>query len=271
MTGAGHLSAWSARVVAIGLLVTALLAACSSAPERVTGGPSGTYLVPSGIHKIKHVIIVMQENRSFDSYFGTYPGADGIPMAGGVPAVCVPDPSGRCTQPYHDTADVTGGGPHGEANAVADVNHGNMNGFIRQRDVARTSCRNPDDPACGGHGKPDVMGYHTAAEIPNYWAYARDFVLQDHMFEAVKSWSLPDHLYQVSGWSARCRTRSPMSCVNDIIGPYGVNTFNQAVASELATGTTSIDLAWTDITWLLQRHHVSWAYYVQAGTQPDCT
>jgi phospholipase C len=50
-----------------------------------------------GIHKIRHVIIIMQENRSFDSYFGTFPGADGIPMAGGKPAVCVPDPrSGRC-------------------------------------------------------------------------------------------------------------------------------------------------------------------------------
>ena len=71
MTGAGHLSARPARIVAIGLLVTAMLVACSSAPERVTGGPSGTYVVPSGIHKIKHVIIVMQENRSFDSYFGT--------------------------------------------------------------------------------------------------------------------------------------------------------------------------------------------------------
>src|SRR5579884_3491553 len=34
----------------------------------------------NGIHKIKHVIIIMQENRSFDSYFGTFPGADGIPM-----------------------------------------------------------------------------------------------------------------------------------------------------------------------------------------------
>jgi phospholipase C len=114
------------------------------------------------------------------------------------------------------------------------------------------------------------MGYHTAAEIPNYWTYARDFVLQDHMFEAVKSWSLPDHLYQVSAWSARCKNRSPMSCVNDIVGPYGVNTFNQAVAQELAKGTTSINLAWTDITWLLYAYHVSWAYYVQAGTQPDC-
>jgi phospholipase C len=212
----------------------------------------------------------MQENRSFDSYFGTYPGADGIPMAGGVPAVCVPNPAGRCTRPYHDTADVNGGGPHGEANAVADVNHGKMNGFIRQRNAARTSCRNPDDPACGGRGKPDVMGYHTAAEIPNYWTYAREFALDDHLFEPVKSWSVPDHLYMVSAWSARCRTRSPMSCVNNIAGPYPVSQFGPAVRRELATGQTSIDLAWTDITWLLNAKHVSWAYYVQKGTQPDC-
>ena len=46
----------------------------------------------NGIHKIQHVVIIMQENRSFDSYFGTFPGADGIPMQNGVPTVCVPDP-----------------------------------------------------------------------------------------------------------------------------------------------------------------------------------
>ena len=45
-----------------------------------------------GIHKIKHVIVIQQENRSFDSYFGTFPGADGIPMKNGKPTVCVTDP-----------------------------------------------------------------------------------------------------------------------------------------------------------------------------------
>ena len=45
----------------------------------------------------------MQENRSYDSYFGTYPGADGIPMRHGVPTVCVPNPAGGCDRPYHDT------------------------------------------------------------------------------------------------------------------------------------------------------------------------
>src|SRR5512144_714919 len=55
--------------------------------------------------KIKHVVIIMQENRSFDTYFGTYPGADGIPLRNGVPAVCVPDPlTKRCDRPFRDTS-----------------------------------------------------------------------------------------------------------------------------------------------------------------------
>jgi phospholipase C len=276
----------SSYAAGAGLLVAGLLAACTSAGQpaqsahrnkdrtasvkEVMGGPTGRYVVPEGIHKIKHVIIIMQENRSFDSYFGTYPGADGIPMKNGKPTVCVPSPAGGCTQPYHDLADRNGGGPHGESNAVADVNGGQMNGFIRQRDAARASCLIPNDPACVSGRTPDVMGYHTAGEIPNYWKYAQNYVLQDHMFEPVKSWSLPDHLYMVSAWSAKCKNRSPMSCVNDIVGPYGVNKFQKAVDRELAKGKASMDLAWTDITWLLYAHHISWRYYVQAGVQPDC-
>jgi phospholipase C len=266
-------------VIGAGLAACGVLAGCtaavsspaSSARVQASGGPPGSYIGPAGIHKIKHVIIVMQENRSFDTYFGTYPGADGIPMKDGTPTVCVPNPAGGgCTRPYHDTADVNGGGPHGAASAVADVDGGRMDGFIEQRDQGRSTCTNPDDPACSTGGPPDVMGYHTAAEIPNYWTYAQDFVLDDHMFEPVKSWSLPDHLYLVSGWSAKCQNASPMSCVNNIAGPYGAGQFDRAVDQELTTGTTSINLAWTDVTWLLFEHHVSWAYYVQTGTQPDC-
>ncbi len=271
-------------LLAIGATVAAgILAACSSPPpshqaehttngvEQVAGGPSGTYIVPPGIHKIKHVIVIMQENRSFDSYFGTYPGADGIPMnKQGKFTVCVPDPTGPCVRPYHDKADVNGGGPHGEPQAIADVNGGKMDGFIKERDKAKATCKNPDDPACRIGSTPDVMGYHTAAEIPNYWTYAKDFTLNDHMFEPVKSWSEPDHLYMVSAWSAKCKTRSPMSCYTNIIGPYGAAQFDRAVHKELSTGQTTIDLAWTDITWLLYVHHVSWAYYIQRGIQPDC-
>jgi phospholipase C len=236
-------------------------------PARAGGsqsGPVGAAGIAAGIHKIKHVIVVMQENRSFDSYFGTYPGADGIPVnKHGKPTVCVPDPGGGCTLPYHDAADINAGVPHNQLAARADVDGGKMDGFIR------TACRHPGNPACTIGLPSAVMGYHTAAEIPNYWAYARHFTLDDHMFEPVRSWSLPDHEYLVSAWSAKCRNRSPVSCHNSI-NPDGSGAFNTAVRQELATGTTRVDLAWTDITWLLHAHHVSWAYYVQKGIQPDC-
>ncbi|MBO0834275.1 MAG: phospholipase, partial [Actinobacteria bacterium] len=209
------------------------------------------------------------ENRSFDSLFGTYPGADGIPMSNGKPTVCVPNTTKGCTKPYHDTADVNGGGPHALVDDVKDVDGGKMDGFVRQRDKARLHCATAYNPACTP-GMPDVMGYHTAAELPNYWAYAKNFALDDQMFEAVNSWSLPQHEYLLSEWAARCRTASPESCVNDPAGQYSVSAIESAVRSELTTGQTSIDLAWTDITWLLYMHHVSWGYYVQDGWEPDC-
>lgn len=121
----------------------------SGGPERVAGGPTGSYLVPAGVDKIKHVIVIMQENRSFDSYFGTFPGADGTPARGGKPTVCMPNPATRsCVAPYPDHADVNGGGPHAAVNATADINGGLMSGFIRQAEAGRKGVRiRPTRPA----------------------------------------------------------------------------------------------------------------------------
>jgi phospholipase C len=252
------------RTVALVVALAALsvLALLTAGGSRLQAGlqphPEG---VARGIHKIQHVVIIMQENRSFDSYFGTFPGADGIPMRGGQPAVCVPDPAtGRCVEPFHDSADLNHGGPHGAVSAVADVDGGRMDGFIAQAEGARKGCRDPLDPACGGNGT-DVMGYHDQREIPNYWAYARHFVLQDRMFEPNASWSLPEHLFMVSEWSAKCTNGNPMSCVNALQSPAPPIGFKG--------NTRPARYAWTDLTWLLHRNGVSWAYYVFKGTQPD--
>ena len=245
-----------------------VLAACS--------GPSGTARTPNspgsaGIGKIRHVVVIMQENRSFDTYFGTFPGADGLPTAGGQFSSCVPDPQSQsCDRPYHDGADVNGGAGHGRAAAVADIDGGKMDGFVAQAEKSPRGCGVTQDPACAQSTATDVMGYHDAREIPNYWAYAQNFVLDDHMFEPVASWSLPAHLYMVSAWSALCSSSAPSSCRNQIVGPYGPLVQESYVNQAIATGTAPVSDAWTDITYLLHRADVSWGYYVEAGDEPDC-
>ena len=232
----------------------------------------------SGIHKIRHVIMIMQENRSFDSYFGTYPGAEGFPLENGVPAVCDPDPrSAGCVKPYHDAHDVNGGGPHGQKAAAAIMAHGKMTGFIVQAENGRRGCLAGSAPVCLPSSPHDVMGYHDAREIPNYWAYARNFVLHDHMFEPNASWSLPAHLFQVSAWSAYCTEHDrPEKCTNALQAPGMPPDFEGRSAAIFGgeerngpPGTHPI-YAWTDLTYLLHKNHVSWGYYVMKGTEPDC-
>lgn len=231
-------------------LVMAVSALPSSAPLPAS---------PDGIHKIKHVVIIMQENRSFDHYFGTFPGADGIPMSLGLPTVCVIDPSSnQCVRPFHDSNDLNHGGPHGASSAEADINNGKMDGFIQQAENGKKACKNPNDPTCSG--SIDVMGYHDAREIPNYWQYAEQFVLQDHMFEPNASWSLPAHLFMVSAWSASCtQPTDPMTCRSNLDQP-----------DRDPQNGTAPDYGWTDITYLLHRAGISWSYYLDQGTQPDC-
>jgi phospholipase C len=277
--------------VAIGICGAALALVASSCGssanpttvERVSGGPTGSYVVNPGIHNIKHVVVIMQENRSFDSYFGTFPGADGIPMKNGQPTSCVPNPSsGGCVAPYVDHADVNGGGPHNYANATADVNGGQMDGFIGQAEAGKQGCLNPTDPACSNSAMPDVMGYHVESDIPNYWTYAKDFVLQDHMFEPNASWSLPAHLFLVSEWAAYCTQEdNPSSCVsgtdnNPPAKPpakpaiYGGEVGPKRNKRGVATANHQPIYAWTDLTYLLHKDHVNWGYYVVSGTEPDC-
>ncbi len=217
----------------------------------------------TGIHKIKHIVVIMQENRSFDSYFGTFPGADGIPGLGGNPGTppCLPDPNaGGCDQPFHDQFDENWGGPHAYDSALKDIDGGAMDGFVASKESTK-QCSNPLNPGCSS-GDMDVMGYHDGADIPNYWTYAQDFVLQDHMFESVLSWSLPSHLYMLSGWSAHCTSADPSSCTSAVEKPGLPPGY---------LGTTKAPIyAWTDITYLLHEHHVSWRYYVFKGSEPDC-
>ncbi|MGH7744716.1 MAG: alkaline phosphatase family protein [Candidatus Dormibacteria bacterium] len=252
------------------MLPAVLGAACLVLSACTSGGssPSSTRTAnptAADLHKIRHIIVIQQENRSFDSYFGTYPGADGIPTANGQPSVCVPDPQTKtCVKPYPDHADVNGGGPHGQINAAADIDGGKMDAFIAQALAGKKGCTDPTNPACTNSATPDIMGYHTHSDIPDYWTYAKDFVLQDHMFEPNASWSLPSHLFLVSEWSAHCTQHdNPASCTNALQKPG-------TPPNKVPKQRKAPIYAWTDLTYLLHKDNVSWGYYVVAGTEPDC-
>jgi phospholipase C len=239
------------------------LAACSAHNPAAVGDAGLDLSGPPrpDLSLIKHVVIIMQENRSFDHYFGTFPGATGIPVdAAGMPTVFDIDPrTGAKVYPFHTSADVNAGGPHGAAAAIADIDGGKMDGFVAQQAGANKNCTNPNDPNCAGAADDDAMSWHDDREIPNYWAYAKAFVLQDHMFEPNASWSLPAHLFLVSGWSARCELDGGVkSCVSDL---------NLSLPAANA-GTDHY--LWTDLTYLLHRAGVSWKYYLAEGGTNAC-
>jgi phospholipase C len=169
--------------------------------------------------------------------------------------------------PFLDHNDVNYGGPHANKNAVADINGGAMNGFVGESEKGTNCGSDPNNPNCSPCASTvsecDAMGYHDGSDIPNYWTYAKDYVLQDHMFEPNLSWSLPEHLYGVSEWSARCTdANNPMSCANQLQTPQDAATNQQL--------DTTPFYAWTDLTYLLYTHNVSWGYYVFQGPEPDC-
>ena len=138
-------------------------------------------VVPAkGIDNINHLVFIVMENRSFDHYFGTYPGADGIPMdANGKPTTCQPDwtrnasgalvATGRCDYPYHDTNFIDQGGPHGNIASTISYADGAMNGFVKALYSQGNGCMlHPTTAPCpqatdGPQGQPDIMGYKTAA------------------------------------------------------------------------------------------------------------
>jgi phospholipase C len=192
-----------------------------------------------GLEKIQHFVFIMQENRSFDSYFGTYPGADGIPSG-----ISFEDPYDVTTvASYHDTNDINRGGPHGWDNAQADIDNGKMDGFLKEAYKGINADGTPAKPgSLPGFNPKDVLGWHDYREIPNYWNYAQLYVLQDRMFESVASYSLPAHLYMLAAQSGGYTGYKQLK----------PSTYNFPEITELLTGG-----------------QIDWKYYVTSGRYPD--
>jgi phospholipase C len=138
-------------------------------------------LIKGGVSAIGNIVIVFQENHTFDNYFGTYPGADGT--AG--KAYCLPTTPGSksCVSPFHDTNLTPVDMNHGSEAARGDYDSGKMDGFVYTE------------------GNQETMGYYEREDLGRYWKAADEYVLCDRFFTSVMSESAPNHLYLVAGTS----------------------------------------------------------------------
>ncbi len=166
----------AALLLAVGMVGAIVSEAVPSVARAETAAPRRAIDPALGINNLDHLIFIVQENRSFDHYFGTFPGADGIPKksGGGGFDVCVRDPeaNGVCRRPYHDRNVFDEGGPHNVKASRITVNHGAMDGQLRALVKIGNACRaNPTRSGCkeatqGPNGTPDVMGFHTQQRDP---------------------------------------------------------------------------------------------------------
>lgn len=137
---------------------------------------------------IEHFIVLMQQNHSFDNYFGSYPGADGLP-----PDTCIPlDPSrgaAECVRPFRMGTTPARDLPHDAAAFQAQFRDGAMDGFV----------------AASGQPGATVqlaMGHYDDRDIPYYWNAADQFVLFDRFFQSSTGGSFPNHMFWMAGTAA---------------------------------------------------------------------
>ena len=223
----------TARMAAIVLATLALLV---TSPAFIA--PS-IHPVPSGIGKIEHLVFIIKENHSFDNYFGRFPGADGATyghLSSGalVPLAEAPD------QVYPDIA-------HSADAAYRAYDGGRMNGFDR----------------IAGANTLGVLHAYTQMreqDIPNYWAYAQHFTLDDHLFGSIMGPSFPNHLVTIAAQNG--------GVISNPTIPSGRWGCDSPAASYVLTlsaagreGATYPCFDFATLADRLNAKHIAWRYY----------
>jgi phospholipase C len=221
------------KTTAAGLCI-ALTFAASACRQGGGSAQNPPPVGPAGMDKIQHVVWILQENRSFDNYFGTYPGADGIPAG-----TCLPDLPGSksCVKPFHmpnamPECDLK----HEWEIAHAAYDHGAMDGFV------------------WAEGSSYTMGYLDGSDIPNYWNYARHYALADRFFSSLNGPSMPNHVFTVAAQSGGLIINA---CSKD----------HELEALEDATDDPD-GFSFASLVNLLAGAHISWKYYVETPKVP---
>jgi phospholipase C len=255
-----------AMVTAFSVLSTTRLRAqeATIAPGTTTvtaasPGPTGTVSQPTATpdasgtsgttaqSPIKHVVFIIKENRSFDNLFGTFPGADGATR--GMRADGSTVALGRT--PDHTLVDVD----HQRLAAVTAIDGGRMDGFDQLAGALQ-------------NGKDIAMSQYRQEDIPNYWALASTFTLDDHFFSTIAGPTFPNHLVMVAGATNNIDD-NPMLNTHHSWG-CDAGPYTKVDAVDPGTGKHFWTKPCFDITTLpdeLEKAGVSWKYYAPGQYQ----
>jgi phospholipase C len=216
-------------------------------------------------YPIQHLVFIVQENHSFDNYFGTYPGANGIPQGTSNPVnlsstlmgyvspfhldatqpvyivgdelppgvsdpLDIGDSDNDSISPFHLSSTVTTDISHAWTAAHIAYDNGRMDGFVYAQDSL-------------GLNGTEAMGYYTRSDLPYYYDYADNYVLDDDFFSSLLGPSLPNHLYIASGTSG------------------GIIDNSGGTLNSTGPGLSELHLTWLTLAQELSAANVSWAWY----------
>jgi phospholipase C len=218
---------------------------------------------------IKHLVIIMQENRTFDNYFGKYhpqkdedgkdQQIDTIPSwfaSDGTPAgITYDNGSSKTASPIHFAATSAPMYAHDYSSAQICLGTNRETKYLLPEDFIKAS------KDVGNRNNDEIMGYHTSDELPAYHLLADNFVLQDRMFEPAPSYSKVSHLYLFSEWSAEC---SGGTCVTNIQAP--------ANGQRNPDGSVASWCSWNSLGNLISTYypgHWAWAVFQGVGWTPE--
>jgi phospholipase C len=195
---------------------------------------------------IQHIVIMDKENRTFDSMFGTFPGADGATTYRGL--------DGKQHRLAHQPDSLIYDLAHTNGDAKLADDSGKMDRFAQLKGAMQN-----------GIDMSDSQLYQS--DIPNYWAYAKHYTLDDHFFSTIMGNSFPNHLASISAQDGNLNN-SPSGRIN----AWGCDSPSTAyVQQETATGKLHFLYPCFDYSTLgdeLDAHHMPWRYYAPPPGQP---
>ncbi len=267
-------------------------AACSGGSSTPTGLlPASRISHGTASSPIKHVIVVIQENRSFDDFFATFPGANGTtvglaePMPSPIAEACKAAGQPVITRPTTvplTEVDIKGNGFYGNFNHFHDLAHNYRSGYLLECDSAAGQPNNSNPCKMDGFDLskdgPDGTGgatctydyqYVNPTDIAPYWTLAQQYVLADNAFQTQGSESFTAHQQLIAGGTA---IDGQDSIIDDpSYFPWGCDGNPSSEVTNLLTTSGQYKgfagpfpcLSYSTIRDLLDAKKISWKFYAE--------